>query len=99
MWARVWLCSSCFAWTRFLGCLIPVALHRLLASLRPPVPHHSLSAFIMHFSLPSTQTFIRNPASTRAAVLAVIPSDNGEPRLREPANDALLVLLPLLIVL
>jgi hypothetical protein len=53
----------------------------------------------MHFSLPSTQTFIRNPASTRAAVLAVIHSDNGEPRLREPANDALLVLLPLLIVL
>jgi hypothetical protein len=55
----------------------------------------------MHFSLSSTQTFIRNPASTRAAVLAVIHSnqDNGEPRLREPANDALLVLLPLLIVL
>ncbi|KAF8507091.1 SPRY-domain-containing protein [Russula emetica] len=55
----------------------------------------------MHFSLPSTQTLIRRPASTRAAVLAIIHSnhDNGEPRLREPANDALLVLLPLLIVL
>ena len=55
----------------------------------------------MHFSLPSTQTLIRRPASTRAAVLAIIHSnqDNGEPRLREPTNDALLVLLPLLIVL
>jgi hypothetical protein len=55
----------------------------------------------MHLSLPSTQTLIRNPASTRAAILAIIHSnqDNGEPRLREPANDALLVLLPLLIVL
>ena len=51
----------------------------------------------MHLSLPSTQTLIRRPSSTRAAVLAII--DNGESRLREPANDALLVLLPLLIVL
>ena len=55
----------------------------------------------MHLSLPSTQTLIRRPASTRAAVLAIIHNSqhNGEPRLREPANDALLVLLPLLIVL
>ena len=55
----------------------------------------------MHLSLPSTQTLIRRPASTRAAVLAIIHSnqDNGESHLREPANDALLVLLPLLIVL
>jgi hypothetical protein len=55
----------------------------------------------MHFSLPSTQTFIRNHPSTQAAVFAIIHSnqDNGEPRLPEPANDALLVLLPLLIVL
>ncbi len=52
----------------------------------------------MHLSLPSTQTLIRPPASTRGAVLAII-NDNGEPRIREPANDALLVLLPLLIVL
>jgi hypothetical protein len=55
----------------------------------------------MHLSLPSTQTLTRRPASTRAAVLAIIHNSqhNGEPRLREPANDALLVLLPLLIVL
>jgi hypothetical protein len=62
---------------------------------------HSLSSSTMHLSLPSTQTLIRRPTSTRAAVLAIIHAnqDNGEPRLREPANDALLVLLPLLIVL
>ncbi len=45
----------------------------------------------MHFSLPP-------PASTRAAVLPII-HDNAHTHLREPANDALLVLLPLLIVL
>jgi hypothetical protein len=72
----------------------------VLASLRSS-RSLSLSSSIMHFSLPSTQTLIRNPASTRAAILAIIHSnqDNGERRLREPANDALLVLLPLLIVL
>ena len=90
-----------FAWTRILGCLIPLATVQP-RSLTPPVPLTlSISSSTMHLSLPSTQTLIRPPASTRAAVLAIIHSDqdNGEPRLREPANDALLVLLPLLIVL
>jgi hypothetical protein len=52
----------------------------------------------MRFSLSSP---IPRASPTRATVLAVIYSnqDNAQARFREPANDALLVLLPLLIVL
>jgi hypothetical protein len=44
---------------------------------------------------------IQSASFSRATILAIIHSnqDNGQSRLREPANDALLVLLPLLIVL
>ncbi|KAI0002012.1 concanavalin A-like lectin/glucanase domain-containing protein [Russula vinacea] len=50
--------------------------------------------------LPLSSTILR-AASTRQTVIAIIHSnqDDGKSRLREPANDALLVLLPLLIVL
>jgi hypothetical protein len=50
--------------------------------------------------LPLSSTILR-AASTRQTVIAIVHSnqDDGKSRLREPANDALLVLLPLLIVL
>ena len=39
------------------------------------------------------------PTSVRASILSIIYQSTADSRRREPANDALLVLLPLLIVL
>ena len=64
----------------------------------PPLSFSVSFPSIMRFSLSSP---IPRASPTRATVLAVIYSnqDNAQARFREPANDALLVLLPLLIVL
>jgi hypothetical protein len=90
MLGTMWLCSS---WLEAVLCLV---------GAQPPLA--SLSASSPTFSsimpLPLSSTILR-AASTRQTVIAIIHSnqDDGKSRLREPANDALLVLLPLLIVL